>query len=98
MEGFKLISRDEHRHVAYGTWFLQQKCQDPALARRAQDKLVELLPIAAGVFVPRGYQLGDSYEILGYSSDEVNEFAFRALSRRLRVIGVELPAVGAEAA
>src|SRR5688500_3233961 len=24
-EGFANIARDEHRHVAYGTWFLQQK-------------------------------------------------------------------------
>jgi ribonucleoside-diphosphate reductase beta chain len=97
VEGFKLISKDEHRHVAYGTWYLQQACQDPALARRAQDKLVELLPVAAGVFVPPGMQLGDSYEILGFSSDEVNAYAFTALSRRLKVIGLSLPAVEAAA-
>ena len=48
------------------------------------------------MFVPPGLQLGDSYEILGYSSDHVNEFAFTALSRRLKVIGVELPAVTAQ--
>ncbi|MDQ4040482.1 MAG: ribonucleotide-diphosphate reductase subunit beta [Actinomycetota bacterium] len=95
VEGFKLISRDEHRHVAYGTWFLQHKARDPALAKRMQDKLVELLPIAASVFVPPGLALGDSYEILGYSSDEVNAYAFTALSRRLKVIGVGLPAVEA---
>jgi ribonucleoside-diphosphate reductase beta chain len=95
IEGFKLISQDEHRHVAYGTWFLQQKAKEPALARRIQDRLVELLPIAAGVFVPPGLQLGDSYEILGYSSDEVNQFAFTALTRRLKVIGVGLPATAA---
>ena len=94
-EGFQNISRDEHRHVAYGTWYLKEKCQDPAIAARVQDKLVELLPVAAGVFVPPGMQLGDTYEILGYSSDHVNEFAFTALSRRLKVIGVELPAVAA---
>jgi ribonucleoside-diphosphate reductase beta chain len=93
IEGFKLISQDEHRHVAYGTWFLQQKARDPALARRIQDRLVELLPVAAGVFVPPGMQLGDDYEILGYSSDEVNAFAYRSLTRRLKVIGVGLPAV-----
>jgi ribonucleoside-diphosphate reductase beta chain len=98
VEGFKLISQDEHRHVAYGTWFLQQKARDPALARRVQDRLVELLPVAASVFVPRGYKLGDSYEILGYSSDEVNEYAFKALSRRLRVIGIDIPTVQEEAA
>jgi ribonucleoside-diphosphate reductase beta chain len=97
VEGFKLISKDEHRHVAYGTWYLQQACQDPALARRVQDKLVELLPVAAGVFVPPGMQLGDSYEILGFSSDEVNAYAFTALSRRLKVIGIGLPAVEAAA-
>jgi hypothetical protein len=45
------------------------------------------------VLVPRGYQLGDEYEYLGYSSQSMNEFAFTALSRRLKVIGVGLPAV-----
>src|SRR5436305_12831824 len=37
IEGFKKISQDEHRHVAYGTWFLQQKCKDPPFQRRVQD-------------------------------------------------------------
>ena len=92
---FELISRDEHRHVAWGTWFLQQKARDPELAKRIQDKLVETLPAAAGVLVPPGFQLGDDYEYLGYSAAEMNEFAFTALSRRLKVIGVGLPAVAA---
>jgi ribonucleoside-diphosphate reductase beta chain len=95
VEGFRLISRDEHRHVAYGTWFLKQKCREEALASRARDKLAELLPVAASVLVPPGMQLGDSYEILGYSSDEVNQFAFTALWRRLKVIGIGIPAVTA---
>jgi ribonucleoside-diphosphate reductase beta chain len=92
-EGFRNIARDEHRHVAYGTWFLQSKLrEDPSLAQPIQDKLAELLPIAASVLVPPGLRLGDSYELLGYSSDEVNQYAFTALSRRLKVIGVGLPA------
>jgi ribonucleoside-diphosphate reductase beta chain len=95
VEGFRLISQDEHRHVAYGTWFLQGKARDPELAKRIQDKLIETLPAAAGVLVPPRYQLGDDYEYLGYSAQEMNEFAFTALSRRLKVIGVGLPAVGA---
>jgi hypothetical protein len=45
------------------------------------------------VLVPPRYQLGDDYEYLGYTAQAMNEFAFTALSRRLRVIGVELPAV-----
>jgi hypothetical protein len=32
---------------------------------------------------------------MGYTSQEMNEFAFTALSRRLKVIGVGLPAVTA---
>jgi ribonucleoside-diphosphate reductase beta chain len=96
LEGFKRISQDEHRHVAYGTWFLQQKCKDPALARRVQDKLVELLPIAAGVLAPPGVDpFTEEWELMGFKSPEVNEFAFTALSRRLKVIGVSLPAVQA---
>jgi len=94
-EAFKRISQDEHRHVAYGTWFLQQKARDPELARCIQDKLVETLPAAAGVLVPPGYEIGEDYEYMGYSSQTLNEFAFNALSRRLKVIGVGLPAVTA---
>jgi ribonucleoside-diphosphate reductase beta chain len=91
LEGFRKISQDEHRHVAYGTWFLQQKArQDPALAMRIVKTLQELIPIAAGVLTPRGYEVGESYEILGVKSDEVHGFAFQALSRRLKVIGVSL--------
>jgi ribonucleoside-diphosphate reductase beta chain len=92
LEGFAKIAQDEHRHVAYGTWFLKEKCADPALARRVQDKLVELLPVTATVLVPPGLSLGDQYEVLGVPSDEVNAFAFASLSRRLKVIGVGLPA------
>jgi ribonucleoside-diphosphate reductase beta chain len=32
LKGFNLISQDEHRHVAYGTWFLQQGVGLPAVA------------------------------------------------------------------
>jgi len=95
LNAFNLISQDEHRHVAYGTWFLQQKARDPELARRIQAKLVETLPAAAGVLVPPGAQLGEEYTYLGYTAQAMNEFAFTALSRRLKVIGVGLPAVAA---
>jgi ribonucleoside-diphosphate reductase beta chain len=91
VDGFGKIARDEHRHVAYGTWYLQQKCDDPALAKRVQDKLVELLPVAAGVLVPPGYSLGDDYTFMGYTAEEQTAYAFTALSRRLKVIGVGLP-------
>jgi ribonucleoside-diphosphate reductase beta chain len=94
-EGFANIARDEHRHVAYGTWFLQQKCADPAMRERVQRTIAELLPLAAGVLVPRGYSVGDDYEFFGYTSQEQAEFAYSALARRLKVIGVRLATASA---
>ncbi len=90
LEGYRRISQDEHRHVAYGTWFLQQKAADPALRRRIQQKLMELMPLATGVLVPPGVEDPFDYELLGFHSSETHQFAFNALSRRLKVIGVPL--------
>jgi ribonucleoside-diphosphate reductase beta chain len=97
VEGFKLISRDEHRHVAYGTWFLREKAVDPALKRRIGERLAELIPLAAAVLVPPGAD-PDSYAILDYTMEETNTFAFNALSRRLKVIGVDLASLTVGAA
>jgi ribonucleoside-diphosphate reductase beta chain len=94
LEGFRHISSDEHRHVAYGTWFLQSKARDAALRRRMADRLLELLPVTAGVLVPPGADPA-GFTLLGYGSDEVNAFAFTALSRRLKVIGLDLSAAAA---
>jgi ribonucleoside-diphosphate reductase beta chain len=92
LEGFKNVARDEHRHVAYGTWYLKKACTDsPELADRMRTCLHELLPIASGVLVPPGMDPND-WELLGYTSQQVNEFAFTALTRRLKVIGVPLVA------
>ena len=91
VEGFDKIARDEHRHVAWGTWYLQKMCAEERYAKRVQDKLMELLPVAAEVLVPPGYSLGDDYTVFGYTAQEQNEYAFSALSRRLKVIGVGLP-------
>ena len=94
LEGFRHISSDEHRHVAYGTWLLQAKARDAGLRRRIAARLLELLPVTAGVLVPPGADPA-SFWLLGYHSDEVNAFAFTALSRRLKVIGVDLAAAAA---
>jgi ribonucleoside-diphosphate reductase beta chain len=91
VEGFKKVARDEHRHVAYGTWFLKEKCgSDEALADRMRAKLQELLPVASLVLVPPGRDPNEEWGMLGYTSTEINEFAFNALTRRLKAIGVPL--------
>jgi ribonucleoside-diphosphate reductase beta chain len=92
LEGFKRVARDEHRHVAYGTWYLKRVCgESEELAARMRAKLQELLPVASGVLVPPGQDPND-WELLGYTSEQVNQFAFTALTRRLKVIGVPLVA------
>ncbi len=92
LEGFRNVARDEHRHVAYGTWYLKRACaQNAALSDRMRATLVDLLPIASGVLVPPGMDPND-WELLGYTSEQVNKFAFTALTRRLKVIGVPLVA------
>ena len=96
VEGFKLISQDEHRHVAYGTWFLREKASDPALKQRIAERLVELIPLASGVLVPQGAD-PDDYSILDYSMEETNTFAFNALNRRLKVIGIDVSNLAAAA-
>jgi ribonucleoside-diphosphate reductase beta chain len=93
VEGFDNVARDEHRHVAYGTWYLAQTAgEDPALAKRMQDKLAELIPVAAGVLVPKGKDPNEPWTLLGYCSEDVNQFAFNSLTRRLKAIGVPLAA------
>lgn len=96
VEGFKLISQDEHRHVAYGTWFLREKARDTALKARIAERLAELIPLATAVLVPRGADPND-YAILDYTMEETNTFAFNALNRRLKVIGIDVASLAAAA-
>jgi ribonucleoside-diphosphate reductase beta chain len=96
VEGFRLISQDEHRHVAYGTWFLREKAQDPELKQRMAERLAEMIPLAAAVLVPKDAD-PDDYAILDYTMEETNTFAFNALNRRLKVIGIDAAELAAAA-
>jgi ribonucleoside-diphosphate reductase beta chain len=87
---FGLISQDEHRHVAYGTWFLRRHARDPEVAKRIEARLAQILPAAANVFIVGD---GDGNGGGGAIVDAtMTNFAFTALARRLKVIGVNLPA------
>jgi ribonucleoside-diphosphate reductase beta chain len=96
VEGFKLISQDEHRHVAYGTWYLREKAADPGLRRRIAERLAELIPLASRVLIPPGAD-PTGYAILDFTMEETNTFAFNALRRRLTVIGVDMASIAAAA-
>jgi ribonucleoside-diphosphate reductase beta chain len=51
---------------------------------------MDLMPLATGVLVPPGVEDPYDYELRGFHSSETHQFAFSALSRRLKVIGVPL--------
>jgi hypothetical protein len=82
--------------VAYGTWLLREKAADPALKRRIAERLTELIPLAQAVLVPAGAD-PDEYVILDFTKGETNAFAFNALNRRLKVIGIDAAALSAAA-
>ena len=47
VQGFNLIARDEHRHVAFGARFLREKAnEDSKYAQAIQRTIEEALPIA----------------------------------------------------
>ena len=93
VEGFTKVARDEHRHVAFGARFLRDMVRrDAAHADRIQATLAEVAPAAEAVLKPSWYPEDDAdFELFGVSIDEVRAFAFKALERRLKVIGL-LPA------
>ncbi|HTB50659.1 MAG TPA: ribonucleotide-diphosphate reductase subunit beta [Solirubrobacteraceae bacterium] len=90
-EGLRLIARDEYRHVAYGTWLLHEKAANPALRKRIAEQLDELIPLAADVLVPPGAR-PKWFRPLDWTGVEVYTFAFGALARRIKIVGIDLPA------
>jgi ribonucleoside-diphosphate reductase beta chain len=80
-EAFGLIERDEHRHVAYGTWFLAQVTSDQRLADRVRERLAEVVPFAVESL---------KRDVGPNRADEVSGIALTALRRRLGLIGISL--------
>ena len=90
VEGYSKIHHDEHRHIAYGTWFLQTAvAADPGLAENVRTTLRNLLPAVAESLTPPDRE-GADWEALGAGSDEIRTFALNGLRRRLNVVGVPL--------
>ncbi|NLT07640.1 MAG: hypothetical protein GXY03_15230 [Solirubrobacterales bacterium] len=87
VQGFNMVARDEHRHVAFGARFLREMARTDGRYRDAiQRTLVECGPAADGVLQPPWAEEDDV--IFGYSLEETRAFAVRALERRLKVIGL----------
>src|SRR2546421_8853422 len=58
------------------------------IRRPPRSTLFPYTTLFRSVLVPPGVEDPFNYEILGYHSSEAHGFAFNALSRRLKVIGV----------
>ncbi len=86
--GYSKIHHDEHRHIAYGTWFLRQAvAETPPMGDVVRQTLRELLPAVAEALTPPE---GADASVLGASTDELRSFALDGLTRRLNIIGVPL--------
>jgi ribonucleoside-diphosphate reductase beta chain len=89
VQGFNLIARDEHRHVAFGARFLRDMTSEDERYRKAITRTIEeALPIADAVLAPPWAEDVDSYELFGVSMEDTRTFAVQALTRRLKVIGL----------
>ena len=90
VQGFTLVARDEHRHVAFGARFLRDMAREhPRYVTAIQRTLTEVGPVADGVLRPP-WMSGDDDEmtLFGVSVAETRAFALKALERRMKVIGL----------
>jgi ribonucleoside-diphosphate reductase beta chain len=86
--GYTKIHHDEHRHIAYGTWFLRTAvAETPAMRDVIRVTLREVLPAVAEALTPPE---GADASVLGASTDDLRGFALDGLTRRLSIIGVPL--------
>jgi ribonucleoside-diphosphate reductase beta chain len=91
-EGFGLVERDEHRHVAFGVRFLRDAIdQDPRRRETVERVVLDLAPKAAYVFVPPYVKDASDFVSYGYTSRQIYGFAYRTLKRRMKVLGIEIP-------
>ena len=89
VQGFNLVARDEHRHVAFGARFLRDVVTERSEHKQViQRTLEEALPVTDRVLSPPWVEDAADYEFFGVSIDETRDFAAQALTRRLKVIGL----------
>ena len=92
VKGFSLVEQDEHRHIAFGVRFLKEACErDSKYRKMIERKLLELVPEACHVFVPPYADDPADFVSYAYTSGDIYGYAYRALKRRMAVVGVDVP-------
>jgi ribonucleoside-diphosphate reductase beta chain len=88
VDGYSRIAADEHRHIAWGTWFLREAIREhPSMADVVRSRLHSLLPVVAESVAPPSE---GAWDVLEIEDGALAKFGLDALTRRLKVIGVEL--------
>jgi ribonucleoside-diphosphate reductase beta chain len=91
-EGFSKVEQDEHRHIAFGVRFLRDVCEErPEMREVVLRTLTHLLPRAAEVFAPPEVETTREFTSYAYHSSQVYGYAYMALKRRMKAIGIEIP-------
>jgi ribonucleoside-diphosphate reductase beta chain len=92
VEGFGLVERDEHRHIAFGMRFLRDAVAEEPRHRDTVERVVlDLAPKAAYVFAPPYARDHSDFVTYGYHSSEIYGHAYTTLKRRMALLGIELP-------
>jgi ribonucleoside-diphosphate reductase beta chain len=92
VKGFSLVEQDEHRHIAFGVRFLRDVCrEEPKYRKLIEDTIADLVPKAAHVLVPPYADDPSDFVSYSYTSAEMYGYAYRALKRRMSVVGIEVP-------
>jgi ribonucleoside-diphosphate reductase beta chain len=92
VKGFSLVERDEHRHIAFGVRFLKDMVdRDPRYGDMIESTVAELVPRAMYVFKPPYADSAREFVSYGYHSSQIYGYAYRALKRRMGVIGLQVP-------
>jgi ribonucleoside-diphosphate reductase beta chain len=91
-EGFTKVEQDEHRHIAFGVRFLREVCEErPEMRGVVLRTLTDLLPRAAEVFKPPEAESAREFVSYAYHSSQVYGYAYMALKRRMKAIGIDIP-------
>jgi len=89
-EGIGNITRDEQRHIGFGVKMIADLVrEDPECTPAIEELLREVMPYAAAVFVPPGWD--ERYvTAFGFTLEDVYTHGAEAMDGRLRAAGLDL--------
>jgi ribonucleoside-diphosphate reductase beta chain len=91
-QGFTAVARDESRHVNFGVRFLKEAvAKDARYGDVIRGALATMIPVSMTVLEPPDGDMS-YFDPLPYGPDDLTAFGMNSLTKRLRVIGVDLAA------